>query len=559
MKTLTVKKQLALAFGTLALLVLLTAFLSWRALASSNTRFSSYVGEHQHLVAMVAEVSTGVNERAIAARNLVLVTTDRERQLEYEAVMSGHEHMTKSLAELNEAILRDAYASERDRQYVAAINKVEAAYGPVALDIVQLAIDGKHEAAIKKMNSECRPLLASLLSIVGDYTRYNEEVAVTTIEKSQHSYMINQRVQIAVSVVALFSAVLLGWLIIRRLWSSLGAEPAELSDAVQRVAEGDLSEIPGAAEAPVGSVLASLVMMQQQLVTLIGQVRTSANSIAESSSQIAKGNEDLSVRTEDQASSLHQTTESMSELSATIQSNADNSSQANELALGASDVAVKGGQVVGQVIDTMKGINDSSKKISDIISVIDGIAFQTNLLALNAAVEAARAGEQGRGFAVVAGEVRTLAQRSTEAAKEIERLINDSVGRVEQGTALVDEAGITINEVVSSISRVTDIMGDISSASIEQSAGVSQVGSAISQMNRVTQQNATLVEEGANAADSLQHQAVQLVAAVSVFKLSQNDTQGGMSAPRSGATVTPLHPKVTYTQENETPTYRKAS
>jgi methyl-accepting chemotaxis protein len=253
----------------------------------------------------------------------------------------------------------------------------------------------------------------------------------------------------------------------------------------------------------------------------LGEVRRSSASIETASAEIATGNQDLSSRTEQQASALEQTAASMEQLGSTVRQNADNARQANQLAMGASTVATKGGQVVGQVVETMKGINDSSKKIADIIGVIDSIAFQTNILALNAAVEAARAGEQGRGFAVVASEVRTLAQRSAEAAKEIKGLIGTSVERVEQGTALVDQAGETMAEIVTAIQRVTDIMGEISSASTEQSAGVAQVGQAVTQMDRATQQNAALVEQSAAAAESLKDQARQLVQVVSLFKLSQ--------------------------------------
>jgi len=280
--------------------------------------------------------------------------------------------------------------------------------------------------------------------------------------------------------------------------------------------------------------------MQAQLSRIVGAVRQSADNISTASNEVAQGNNDLSARTEEQASALEETAASMEELSSTVKQNADNAKQANQLALGASTVAIKGGEVVSQVVTTMKGINDSSKKIADIISVIDGIAFQTNILALNAAVEAARAGEQGRGFAVVASEVRSLAGRSADAAKEIKTLITASVERVEQGTALVDQAGTKMSEVVDAIKRVTDIMGEISAASQEQSAGVAQVGEAVTQMDQATQQNAALVEESAAAAESLKAQAQQLVSAVSVFKLSQGD-----ALQRSPATmVAPAHAAV---------------
>ncbi|MBQ0130634.1 MAG: methyl-accepting chemotaxis protein, partial [Comamonas sp.] len=257
-------------------------------------------------------------------------------------------------------------------------------------------------------------------------------------------------------------------------------------------------------------------------------VRTGADGVASASGQIAMGNADPSSRTEEQASALEETAASMEELGSTVRQNAENARQANQLALNASTVALQGGEVVGQVVDTMRGINESSRKIADIIGVIDSIAFQTNILALNAAVEAARAGEQGRGFAVVAGEVRNLAQRSAEAAKEIKGLITDSVKRAEQGSHQVDKAGNTMSEVVTAIRRVTDIMGEISAASTEQSQGVAQVGEAVTQMDQTTQQNAALVEESAAAADSLRKQAQELVDAVAVFQLS---SRVGSSAP----------------------------
>ena len=290
----------------------------------------------------------------------------------------------------------------------------------------------------------------------------------------------------------------------------------------EAVAEGDLTqhiEVQGHDE--VAQLLRSLRSMQTHLSNVVSVVRQGSESVSTASAEIAQGNHDLSARTESQASALEETAASMEELSSTVKQNADNARQADQLAQSASSVAVQGGEVVSQVVHTMKGISDSSKKIADIINVIDGIAFQTNILALNAAVEAARAGEQGRGFAVVASEVRSLAGRSADAAKEIKALITESVNRVDQGTGLVDQAGNTMNEVVSSIRRVTDIMGEISAASSEQSSGVSQVGDAVTQMDQATQQNAALVEQMAAAASSLRSQAQDLVTAVAVFKLNE--------------------------------------
>jgi methyl-accepting chemotaxis protein len=312
-----------------------------------------------------------------------------------------------------------------------------------------------------------------------------------------------------------------------------------LSQSVaDRVRSGDLTRpVLDERKDEFSPLLSALGEMQGALFDIVSRVRQGSDVVSGACAEIARGNHDLSARTELQASALQETAASMEELSSTVKQNADHARQANQLAQSASAVAVQGGEVVAKVVDTMKGISNSSRKIADITSVIDGIAFQTNILALNAAVEAARAGEQGRGFAVVAGEVRTLASRSADAAKEIKALITDSVKRVEQGSALADQAGSTMNEVVGSIKRVTDIMSEISAASVEQSAGVSQVGEAVTQMDQTTQQNAALVEEMAAAAGSLKSQAHELVETVAVFKL---DDSGQVMARATASSPVPL-------------------
>ena len=308
----------------------------------------------------------------------------------------------------------------------------------------------------------------------------------------------------------------LSWLLIRSIVQRLRASQA----FVQRIATGDLTaDVEIGAEDELGQLLASMRQMRASLIGLVDAVRQGSESVSLSSHEIAQGNQDLSARTEAQASALEQTAASMDQLSSAVRQNAENAQQANQLAQGASQVAEQGGAAVSEVVETMRGIRDSSHRIAEIINVIDGIAFQTNILALNAAVESARAGEQGRGFAVVAGEVRSLAQRSAEAAKEIKQLIQDSVARAEQGAAQVDRAGSTMDGVVTSIRRVHDIMGEISTASSEQSQGVAQVGEAVNQMDLVTQQNAALVEEMAAAAGSLSGLAQGLVESVSVFRV----------------------------------------
>ena len=351
----------------------------------------------------------------------------------------------------------------------------------------------------------------------------SKKEAAATVEASHQARAatrISLVVMLLVTAVSMVAAVWLSRQIVQPL-----EEAAEFAD---QVAHGDLTHVilvRGNDE--LGDLMRSLRAMQENLVKLVAGVRQGSHSVANASGEISSGNHDLSMRTEQQASALEETATSMEELDSTVSNSADNARKANQLAAQASSVAMRGGQVVGQVVETMRGINASSRKISDIISVIDGIAFQTNILALNAAVEAARAGEQGRGFAVVASEVRSLASRSAEAAKEIKNLINASVERVEHGTALVDQAGSTMAEVVASIRRVTDMVGEISSASSEQAAGVSQVGEAIAQIDQATQQNAALVEQMAAAASSLRNQADDLVTSVAVFVLNPQDQPGG--------------------------------
>jgi methyl-accepting chemotaxis protein len=410
--------------------------------------------------------------------------------------------------------LKDLVKSEEEQKLLAKIEIAREAYRVPRANLLKKKAAGEDVSAL--VAKELQPLAEAYVETIAQ---------IMANEQSNFDKAMSGAMDVAASarrvllVVGAFALLLAGFLAFA-LTRSIVLPIQQASSTAEMIAEGDLTatiQVEGRDEA--AELLRTLDHMQTSLISLVSHVRQGSESVSTASSEIAQGNNDLSARTEAQASALEQTAASMEELSSTVKQNADNARQANQLAQSASTVAVQGGEVVGQVVETMKGINDASKRIADIISVIDGIAFQTNILALNAAVEAARAGEQGRGFAVVASEVRSLAGRSAEAAKEIKALIGASVERVEQGTALVDKAGATMTEVVSSIRRVTDIMGEISAASNEQSLGVAQVGEAVTQMDQATQQNAALVEEMAAAASSLKSQAQELVQTVAVFRL----------------------------------------
>ncbi len=532
-RNMSIRTRLNLAFGGLAIMVMAVSALALTALADANARFTGYTTGLNARAAMAARVRAAVDERAIAARNLVLVTKESDLALEKAAVTRAHKEVQDNLAQLDKMMADGVDVSDQGRKLVANIDKVEQAYGPVALAIVDLVLNQKREQAITRMNDDCRPLLAALVKATSEYAQFTEGRTRDLEQAAMADYVRQRNALVTLCVLAVAAAVLAGWIITRSIVVPLN----QAVEAADRIAAGDLgTDIVSTSTDETGRLLSSLNHMQESLVETVSAVRGNAESVSVASAQIAQGNNSLSQRTEQQASALQQTAASMEQLGGTVRNNADNARQAGQLAAAASSVAIKGGDVVNQVVQTMKGINDSSHQISDIISVIDGIAFQTNILALNAAVEAARAGDQGRGFSVVASEVRNLAQRSAEAAKEIKTLITASVQRVEQGTSLVDEAGHTMQEIVSSVKRVSDIMAEISAASAEQSTGVGQVGEAVNQMDHATQQNAALVEESAAAATSLKLQAEQLVQAVAVFRLAQQTlaVRAERQAPYSG-------------------------
>jgi methyl-accepting chemotaxis protein len=427
---------------------------------------------------------------------------------------AGNANIAKAMKELG--------MSPDEEKLFDAVAKNRNAYTKARDALMKAKREGNADEATRIFDNDFAQIspryIASLQAFL-DYQRGEIDKTAAAIEKASNQSTI---LQLTLGGVAL----LIGAILARTLTRSITVPLSQAVDLAESVAGGDLSRhIDVKRTDETGMLLLALKHMNDSLVKIVGEVRSGTNTIATASSEIASGNMDLSSRTEQQASSLEETAASMEELTSTVKQNADNARQANQLAISASEVAIKGGTVVSQVVDTMGSINTSARKIVDIIGVIDGIAFQTNILALNAAVEAARAGEQGRGFAVVASEVRSLAQRSAAAAKEIKVLIDDSVNNVDVGAKLVDQAGVTMREIVESVKRVTDIMGEITAASQEQTAGIEQVNKAITQMDNVTQQNAALVEEAAAASEAMQAQAGNLAQAISVFKLAGDNTQ----------------------------------
>jgi methyl-accepting chemotaxis protein len=504
--------RLSAAFAVLMLLMLgiiVTSILRFASIGAINDKII-----RQDWVSAAAANAIDAAAREDAKRTLALfiLPDQAARAKSYERIDADKKAIDAAIETLG-----NVATTAEGKAALAKVQSARAAYSTSFLKVADLVEAGSKDEAATMMNNETFPALDALLGEIRTMVDMQKNQVEASGAIARGDIASSRNLMIALGVFGLLAGVWLAFWITRSITVPLN----EAVDIAKHVAQGDLTRnIVPASTDETGQLLQALKEMNDSLARTVGEVRAGTEAISTASSEIASGNLDLSARTESQASSLEQTASTVEQLTDTVKQNADNARQANQLVVSASDVALKGGQVVGQVVATMGSIKDSSRKIVDIIGVIDSIAFQTNILALNAAVEAARAGEQGRGFAVVATEVRNLAQRSASAAKEIKTLIGDSVDKVDAGSRLVDDAGSTMNEIVTSVKQVADIMSEITAASQEQRNGIEQVNEAVGQMDEMTQQNAALVEQAAAAAQSMQDQAAALSRAVSVFKLT---------------------------------------
>lgn len=541
-KILSVRTKLTLSFAIIVTLVIVASGVALTGLGAANQRFQDYLNGINARADMTMQVRTAVDRRAIAARNLVLVTAPSDISLETRDEVQAEADVKTSLEKLVQ-MAAGTDVSQQTKALVENIVNVEARYRLVTAAIVQAVQGGKHDEAIRLLVQECRPLLRQLVEVTDRFAQYTRSQQVEIVAEANQAFAFQRTLLIAFCLLAIVFALLAGYFITRNLMRTLGAEPVRLNDAVARVAAGDLTEVAGAVMAPATSTLAAIANMQGKLAHLVGEVHEAAANIASGSSQAAAGNQDLASRTTQQAAALEETAASMAQISATVAQNADNAQQVSTLANDASEKLVRSSEAVTKVAATMEDINSSSAKITQIIKVIEGIAFQTNILALNAAVEAARAGEQGRGFAVVASEVRSLAQRSSASAKEISELISDSVQEVATGTEQAANAKDSMAQVTQAVAQVATIIGEIAHASDEQRTGIGQINEAITQMSVVTQRNSALVEETAAAAKLLSDQGAGLKRVVGFFQTTTDQTQTlltSASTPAINVTRYPL-------------------
>ena len=522
LSNLNIGKRLALGYGLICAMLVVMIVMSNAMLGRINAGTDEIVHGRMPRIALTNQMQAEINDIAIALRNILLTDDAADHERQVRDIMASRAAMDGILASL-----RDTLQNPKALELLDRMHKETALYKVGQDAIITHVAAGEAAAARALLGKDLRPLLVRLKGATAEQTALQNEIADAAARDAEATYRSTSALMWGLGAAALALAALVAWWITRSITRPL----ARALDVANTVAAGDLtSRIEVTTRDETGHLLQALKTMNASLAHTVGTVRVGTDAIAVAAGQVAVGSQDLSGRTEQQASALEEAASSMEELTSTVRQNADNARQANGLAEAASGVAARGGAVIAQVVDTMDAINASSTKITDIIGVIDGIAFQTNILALNAAVEAARAGEQGRGFAVVASEVRNLAQRSAAAAKEIKGLIGDSSGKVADGSRLVAEAGATMAEIVDSVRRVTDIMTEISAASLEQTEGIEQINHAVAQMDEGTQQNAALVEEAAAAAAAMREQSTRLAQAVSVFRIDGEQLRAASSA-----------------------------
>lgn len=521
MAGLKVSTRLALGFGLLVLLLIALAGAGVSRMMQMQGRLHAIVEVNEVEKAHVMSMRATVFDRMIALRNIALMTEKSDMDAEVSRVAEQATRYLRAQEALTAMFNGHDDTPETVKEHFKAANEQSQLASPIMERAIKAGQANDNQLATKILISDLRPVQKKWLDALASLAADQDELAHKAMEAADKGYQEAKFLMAVLLFIALVTAIVAGWMISRSITRQLGAEPEYASAISANIAAGDLSSEIVVRTGDHSSILAGLLKMRNDLSEIVGRVRVGTETLSTAASQIAAGNADLSARTEQQASSLEETASSMEELTTSVRQNADSARQANQLAVEASRVAAQGGEVVSQVVETMSDIDASSRKIVDIISVIDGIAFQTNILALNAAVEAARAGEQGRGFAVVATEVRSLAQKSAAAAKEIKTLIGDSVNKVDAGSKLVQQAGVTMRDVVTSVQRVTDIVTEISASTAEQSAGIEQVNQAIVQMDKVTQQNAALVEQAAAASQAMQQQTSSLVKDMSFFRIKE--------------------------------------
>ncbi|HEX4596255.1 MAG TPA: methyl-accepting chemotaxis protein [Burkholderiaceae bacterium] len=505
-------RRILVGFGSATALLLVVAGTGIYSLRAQNSEIRTLVDERVPILERTAAWQYSLLQSARHSRN-ALILEKEDIQAEVDALRKERD-LRGEIIKAIEGLVRDAQA----RAPIDTLKTARASYSDSEERFARMIEAGDLTHARRLLLDETRPLQLEYLKGITAFEESQKALVHEQGERAERAFGLGLTLALSMSALAVVAAVLIGLVLRRSITRQLGGEPEYAAHIAREIAAGNLAVEVHTRANDRSSLLLSMRSMRDSLVKVVDEVRTGVNSVSTASAQIAAGNRDLSSRTEAQASSLQQTAASIEQLTSTVKQSADNARQANQLAALASASAEKGGAVVEQVVSTMDDISAASKKIGEIIAVIDGLAFQTNILALNAAVEAARAGEQGRGFAVVAAEVRSLAQRSAQAAREIKSVISRSVDRVDAGSMLVNEAGASMSEIVAQVKRVTDLIGEITSASQEQSAGIGQVNDAVAQMDRTTRQNAALVEQSAAAAQSLRDQAQGLAAAVSVFK-----------------------------------------